>query len=164
MRYIGIDPGAKGALCVLDPSSHYPVLFADLSLKNKANELLTVIRHEVEQGPCLVALEDIHSLPGMSAKSNFTFGGMFWRIRTILDCVPIEYELVPPKCWQSAVGVPSRKFLAGEMDLKVAVADLAQGYYPTAHLHGPRGGLMDGRSDALMIAHYLKLKHGGQHA
>lgn len=161
MRYIGIDPGAKGALCILDPSSNYPTLFADLSLKNKASELLTVINYELDQSPALIALEDVHSLPGMSAKSNFTFGGMFWRIKTILDCAQAEYEMVTPKAWQQAVGVPSRKFLNGEMDLKQAVADLAQGYYPEAHLHGPRGGLLDGRSDALMIAHYLRMKHGG---
>ena len=47
------------------------------------------------------------------------------------------------------------------MDLKVAVANKAEGFYPEAQLHGPLGGLLDGRSDALMIAHYLKLKHGG---
>lgn len=158
MRYIGIDPGAGGALCVLDPSSNYPVLFMDLDPRDNASELLLSIRHEVVQGPCLVALEGVHSLPGMSAKSNFTFGGMFWRIKTLLECVPVSYELVLPKCWQNATGVPSRKFLDGQLDLKQAIADLAQGYYPEAHLHGPRGGLMDGRSDALMIAHYLKLK------
>lgn len=161
MRYIGIDPGAKGALCILDPSSNYPTLFADLSLKNKASELLTSIRWELEQGPFMIALEDVHSLPGMSAKSNFTFGGMFWRIKTILECIPVDYQLVQPKIWQAACGVPTRKFLNGEMDLKQVVADLAQGFYPDAHLHGPRGGLMDGRSDALMIAHYLRLTYGG---
>jgi hypothetical protein len=99
----------------------------------------------------------------MSAKSNFTFGGMFWRIKTLLECVPVTYELVQPKVWQAVTGVPPRKFLNNEMDLKAVVADLAQGYYPEAHLHGPRGGLMDGRSDALMIAHYLRLKYGGHH-
>lgn len=164
MRYIGIDPGAKGALCILDPSSPYTTRFYDLDPKESAQELLLSLQAEFSQGPFMVALESIHSLPGMSAKSNFTFGGMFWRIKTILECVPVEYELVPPKCWQSATGVPTRKFLDGELDLKVVVADLAQGYYPNAHLHGPRGGLMDGRSDALMIAHYLRLKHGGNNA
>ena len=163
MRFIGIDPGAKGALCILDPSSNYPTLFADLDPRQRADELLLAVRHEIESGPfpVYIALEEVHSLPGMSAKSNFTFGGMFWRIKTILECIPVKYELVQPKIWQKAVGIPTRKFLDGELDLKYVVADLAQGYYPGAHLHGPRGGLLDGRSDALMIAHYLRLKHGG---
>lgn len=159
MRYIGIDPGSAGAICSLDDSSNHP-LFIDLDPKKMSASLVLVrlnsMLHDVDHVE--VALEDVHSLPGMSAKSNFAFGGAFWRIRTILDCAGLTFELVQPKVWQKAVGAPTRKFLNGEMDLKIAVADLAQGYYPTAELHGPRGGLLDGRSDALMIAHYLKLK------
>jgi hypothetical protein len=164
MRYIGIDPGTKGALCFLDPSVPNPLFISLDPNGHNAQAIFLTLQIELKRGPILAAIEDIHSLPGMSAKSNFTFGGMYWRIRTILDCLDLRYELVQPKVWQKAVGAPTRKFLNGEMDLKVAVADLAEGYYPTAQLYGPRGGLMDGRSDALMIAHYLKLKHGGQHA
>lgn len=161
MRYIGIDPGTKGALCFLDLSCPKP-LFIDLDPnKRAAVTILETLRDASYMKGALVALEDVHSLPGMSAKSNFAFGGMLWRIRTILDCVPITYELVQPKVWQKVVGAPTRKFLNGEMDLKAAIADLAQGYYPEATLHGPKGGLLDGRSDALMLAHYLRLKHGG---
>jgi len=108
-----------------------------------------------------IALELVHSLGGMSAKSNFTFGGMFWRAKTILDCVGLPYELVTPKVWQKAVGVPAKKDRA-QIGLKELVATMAHDLYPSAHLYGPRGGLMDGRSDALMIAHYLKLKHQGE--
>jgi len=160
MRYIGIDPGAKGALCLLDPSCE--PLFIDLDPKKQAaHTIVTTLKHAPYMKGAKVALEDIHSLPGMSAKSNFTFGGMFWRIKTILECVPLTYELVQPKVWQKAVGAPTRKSLENKKDLKVAIAELAQKYYPKAELHGPKGGLLDGRSDALMIAHYLKLKHGG---
>jgi len=160
MQYLGIDPGARGALCLLDPFSN--TTFLDLTLSNPAMQVYDFVRSRFYgQNPCVVALEDVHSLPGMSAKSNFTFGGMFWRIRTILECANVKYEFVQPKVWQAAVGAPTRKFLGDEMDLKTAVADLAFGYYPDAELYGPKGGLLDGRSDALMIAHYLKLKYGG---
>ena len=36
--------------------------------------------------------------------------------------------------------------------IKKEVADIASRLYPKAELHGPKGGLLDGRSDALMIA------------
>jgi len=108
-----------------------------------------------------VALEHVHSLYGMSAKSNFTFGGMFWRARTILDCLGHPFELVQPKAWQQAVGIPAKKDRDPQDELKRLVADRAHELYPDAQLYGPRGGLMDGRSDALMIAHYLRLKYGG---
>ena len=160
MRYIGIDPGTKGALCLLDLSNPKP-LFIGLSPDNQYPQaIFTTLQLLLKQGPVKAAIEDVHSLPGMSAKSNFTFGGMLWRIRTILDCVDLPYELVQPKVWQKAVGAPTRKSLDGKIDLKVAVANLAQTIYPSAELHGPRGGLQDGRSDALMIAHYLRLKYG----
>lgn len=161
MQYLGIDPGTKGALCLLDPSFPDPIFISLDPKGHSAQAIFLTLQVTMKDGPIQAAIEDVHSLPGMAAKSNFTFGGMLWRIRTILDCLDLPYELVQPKVWQKAVGAPTRKFLDGEMDLKVAVADLAQGYYPEAHLHGPKGGLMDGRSDALMIAHYLKLKHGG---
>lgn len=163
MYFIGIDPGAKGALCVLDSSTRHP-LFVSLKPEIMAFDVINAIWNEIGNPPQVhVTLEEVHSLPGMSAKSNFTFGGMFWRVRTILEAMQLPFETVQPKVWQQAVGAPTRKFLDGEMDLKQAVADLAQGYYPTAQLHGPRGGLMDGRSDALMIAHYALITHGADY-
>ena len=158
MWYIGIDPGANGSICVLDRTSSHPMFVSLDPKKHTASEIIEALEDEVDPAYCVAALEEVHSLHGMSAKSNFAFGGMFWRARTILEAMYMPYELVQPKAWQKAVGAPSRKFLAEGMDLKVAVADMAQGLYPKAKLHGPRGGLLDGRSDALMIAHYLRLK------
>ena len=35
-----------------------------------------------------------------------------------------------------------------------------QKLYPTAELYGNKGGLRDGRSDALGLAHFIRLKYG----
>lgn len=162
MLFIGIDPGKQGAICFLDPIADHPY-FASLDPeKYPAKDLvesLSIILRVEKKG--LIALEHVHSLGGMSAKSNFTFGGMFWRAKTVLDCVGYPFELVTPKAWQQAVGVPAKKDRDPDDNLKKIVARMAHNLYPTAVIHGPRGGLMDGRSDALMIAHYLRLKHGG---
>lgn len=158
MYFLGIDPGANGAVCVLDPLNPTPT-FVSLSPKLMFFEVQQAIWDEVQDATVHATLEEVHSLYGMSAKSNFTFGGMFWRAKSLLESMQYPYELVQPKAWQQAVGAPTRKFLGKEMDLKHAIADLAQGYYPTAQLHGPKGGLMDGRSDALMIAHYAYITH-----
>ena len=45
-------------------------------------------------------------------------------------------------------------------DKKKHVASIAMQLYPKANLSGPKGGLLDGRADALMIAHYLSIKYG----
>lgn len=48
-----------------------------------------------------------------------------------------------------------------QADKKKTVAAKALQLYPDAELHGPKGGLLDGRADALMIAHFLTIKYGG---
>lgn len=164
MLCIGIDPGRQGSLCLLEPDSPAPHLFLSMDPDgHQASAILTSLKITLKQhaGPVYIALEEVHSLGGMSAKSNFTFGGMYWRARTILDCLEHRYELVTPKKWQAAVNVPAKKDRDPNDELKKIVARMAHELYPEASIYGPRGGLLDGRSDALMIAHYLRLKHTG---
>jgi hypothetical protein len=103
------------------------------------------------------AIEQVHSLYGMSAKSNFSFGynvgAAHMLLTSFLYQKEVELQLVQPKAWQKAVGITAK----GKA-IKQAVADLAHELYPTAELYGPMGGLRDGRADALMIAHYLTLQ------
>lgn len=157
--YIGIDPGAKGYLCLLDPSGPVikfvknPTSLKDMHVVRKELRIYApVVKH--------VAIEDVHSLYGMSAKSNFKFGYNLGFI-TALVCCYLPYNsitLVQPKKWQAQVGAPSQKFLGKEMKLKQAIADIAEALYPNAELYGPKGGLQDGKADALMIAHWLYLQ------
>lgn len=162
MLFIGIDPGKQGAICFLDPSFQLSYFISLDPSKHTSRDILATIEVQLEVADdCVIALELVHSLGGMSAKSNFTFGGMFWRAKTILDCLNITFELVTPKDWQQSVGVPAKKDRDPEDNIKKIVARMAHDLYPKAVIYGPRGGLMDGRSDALMIAHYLRLKHGG---
>ncbi len=89
---------------------------------------------------------------------NFSFGFNLGSVHALLHACGIGFSLVQPKVWQKAIGAPSKKFLDGEMELKQAIADIAEMLYPQAELYGPKGGLKDGRADALMIAHYLYLQ------
>ena len=87
----------------------------------------------------------------MSAKSNFGFGRNFGIAFAIAGVAvsggPVQQ--VTPKVWQKYIGVTAK----GKA-VKQQVAKIAQYLYPQAELHGKRGGLLDGRSDALMIAYY----------
>lgn len=160
MYYIGIDPGSKGAICLLNPMVS-TAWFIDLSETDY--EIYSILKRATP-GIARAALEDVHSLPGMSAKSNFGFGKQVGRIQTILNILAIPFDLVTPKVWQKECEIPTRKNLPKGIDLKQYVAQEAQRLYPEAQLHGARGGLMDGRSDALMIAHYVRKTYGGWHA
>jgi len=149
MRVCGIDPGATGAICVLD--SHDPAHVALLDLKKHSNtDIYNWLHSQLRFRGSEIWIEDIHSMHGMSAKSNFSFGKNLGIVTTIAELMVGHLpKTVTPKIWQKYIGVTAK----GKA-VKKQVAKIAQYLYPQAELHGKRGGLLDGRSDALMIAYY----------
>jgi len=151
MRICGIDPGTNGAICVLDTDNPTHVALLDLGKNSIYNAYLWLDYYQVHT----LWLEDVHSLYGMSAKSNFGFGKNLGIVTAISQIAlsnsggGVIPKTVTPKIWQKYAGVTVK----GKA-IKKQVAEIAQSLYPTADLHGKRGGLLDGRSDALMIAHY----------
>ena len=149
MRVCGIDPGATGAICVLD--SHDPAHVALLDLKKHSNtDIYNWLHSQLRFRGSEIWVEDIHSMHGMSARSNFSFGKNLGIVTTIAELMVGHLpKTVTPKIWQKYIGVTAK----GKA-IKKQVAKIAQYLYPQAELHGKRGGLLDGRSDALMIAYY----------
>ncbi len=148
MRVCGIDPGANGAIAVLDSENPDSVALLDLK-KYSIYETIRWIHHNFKID--VVWLESVHSLYGMSAKSNFGFGRNFGIAFAIAKLAVSDgpVQQVTPKVWQKYIGVTVKG-----KGIKKEVAKIAQGLYPNAQLQGKRGGLLDGRADALMIAHY----------
>ena len=98
MRICGIDPGANGAICVLD--SNDPVYIALLDLAKTTP--FDAAHWLQKQNPNTVWIEDVHSLFGMSAKSNFGFGrnlGLAIAISQIATKGEVA-KTVTPKIWQ----------------------------------------------------------------
>ena len=147
MKLCGIDPGNKGAMCVLDTSDLTRISFLDLHKHSIYDATLWLYNHQVDA----IWIEDVKSFFGMSAKSNFGFGRSVGVVATISQIVTKGHvpELVAPKKWQKYIGVTTK----GKA-IKTNVAQIAVSLYPMADIHGPKGGLIDGRSDSLMIAHY----------
>lgn len=134
-------------MCVLD--SKDPTYTALLDLKK--NSIYEATKWLHNQQVDTAWLENVHSLFGMSAKSNFGFGRNFGIAFAIAKVGTSDGSIqqVTPKIWQKYVGVTVK----GKA-IKQEVANIAQTIYPSVVIHGPQGGLLDGRSDALMIAHY----------
>jgi len=154
MLIAGIDPGTNGAIAVLDSESPDSVALLDL----KKNSICDTWNWLHTEGLALksskIWVEDVHSMFGMSAKSNFGFGRNLGTVLTIAELLTgKDPNTITPKIWQKYIGVTVK----GKA-IKKEVAKIAKGLYPNAELHGKRGGLLDGRADALMIAHY-GLKH-----
>lgn len=154
MLIAGIDPGTNGAIAVLDSESPDSVALLDLKKQSTTDIWDWLIRVQgTKPHPHIIWIEDVHSMHGMSAKSNFGFGKNVGMITTIAELTWDEVKTVTPKIWQKYIGVTVK----GKA-IKKEVAEIAQVLYPNAELHGKRGGLLDGRADALMIAYY-GLKH-----
>jgi len=151
--FIGVDPGKKGAYCLLIPEKK-EISFIDGSVNQKDifYSLQKIQKNTSIQSVCV---EDVHSLYGMSAGSNFVFGRNVEIPNTILTILDIPFHLVQPKVWQKYIGIIEKG-----KDIKPAVLQKCMEFYPdsVSLLHGKRGGLLDGRSDSLMIAHYA-FKH-----
>lgn len=174
--YVGIDPGKNGGIAAI-----YPDLSLDLwAMPQKDNEIdgdkLTSIIELIETGAevfhqskALFAIEDVHSVYGSSAKSNFQFGRSLGIIEGVLYGKLIIAGKVPPKTWQHVAfkGIEKIK-LPGERtkgkgvyDNKAMALQAVQRMYPGADLRkssrakNPHDGIID----ALLIANYLKSKH-----
>ena len=160
MLIAGIDPGTNGAIAVLDSENPDSVELLDLK-KNTIFDTYYWLKDELglqnKDKTADIWVEDIHSMYGMSAKSNFGFGRNLGVVTAVAEIVKgtlhgmsvITIKTVTPKIWQKYIGVTAK----GKA-IKQQVAKIAQYLYPQAELHGKRGGLLDGRSDALMIAYY----------
>lgn len=147
MLVCGIDPGVNGAIAVLDSKNPDSVALLDLNKVTTYNAYLWLEYHQTRA----VWIEDVHSLFGMSAKSNFGFGRNLGIVTAISQIATpgVIAKTVTPKIWQKYIGVTAK----GKA-IKKQVAEIATKLYPRANIYGKRGGLLDGRSDALMIAHY----------
>lgn len=149
--FIGVDPGMKGALCALDPRDQQ-ITFISLGLPvpQLFQEISELVERIKRAGLVPTAMiENVHAIQGTSAKSNFQFGYNVGSINTILMALKIPLDTITPKKWQAYLGVNVKGNL-----IKKDVAQRVARLYPAASLTGPRGGLLDGNSDALAIAHY----------
>ena len=148
---IGLDPGANGAICLLkkDMTFEYHV-FKGSSPADKVREM-----HKICLGLplCPVVFEDVHSIFGMSAKSNFNFGktiGIQYAL-CILN-FPMIVE-ISPKDWQKFVITDEDK--VGSKNTKETALKAAKRLFPEQNFI-PEGCRVphDGLVDSVLIAYY----------
>ena len=148
MIYIGIDPGAKGSMCLINSGK---LTFMDFDLRNYSNTLKAFC--DTCDTELIVAVEKVHAMPGQGVSSSFSFGQRLGELEGMLVALQSPYELIAPKDCLKACGIPSKSDKKG-------IASVIQKLYPKAELYGNKGGLRDGRSDALGLAHFIRLKYG----
>jgi hypothetical protein len=150
--FIGIDPGKKGAICLID--SDGKVQFWDLS-KYQIDEALHIIK--ATYGMVFTVVEKQQSMPGQGSVSGFTTGYGYGSIITSLRLLKFPFVEVRSNFWQKGLGLPpSSKNLKKH---KEAILKIATQLFPEANFYGPKGGHLDGRSDAALIADYARRRN-----
>lgn len=144
---IAIDPGEKGSLCLLVPETDYVEFYPTNKAPYEILHWLWDMKDKYHV--CLLAIEDVHSMFKVSAKANFNFGYNVGLINGLLQVMQIPVIHIPPKTWQKYFRITSKG-----KEIKKEVYEKIQQSYPHVTFHGKRKGLLDGRSDALAIAHY----------
>ena len=161
-RYVGIDPGKEGALALVDvefPGTAQirdtPTLQAKGGTKRTYDEVamarvLRELSAGSERGIVLVVIEKVHSMPAQGVSTTFALGMGYGIWLGIIATLELPHVRVDPRTWKKLVLVDVDK----EDDAAVAAA--AGRAYPTAagDLRTPRGRVLDGRADALLLAHY----------
>ena len=150
---VGIDPGNEGALAFLDPEAgtirfvDMPIFEWETTRKRKKIDGYTIV-HELEKQPVEhIYLEEVWSSPQMGVVSAFSFGNGRGIIEGIAAGLKIPMTQVKPAKWKKDLKVPA--------DKKAAVQRATQ-LLPAAgpSFRGPRGGVIDGRAEAALLAFY----------
>lgn len=141
---LGIDPGASGAVAVINEAGEFIGVW---DFSSDPAELADALRSALastsgSRDYTSAVLEHVHSMPKQGVASSFTFGAGFGAVRGILSYAAIRYDLVPPQRWKKAMGLSREKYEALAM---------ARRLFPTAELHLKKH---DGRAEALLIAEW----------
>lgn len=112
---IGIDPGASGAVAILENGKLIEVwdmptvqVLAGKSVKRRVSpEMLAAELRNWAAGTAFV--EQVNAMPGQGVSSMFAFGESLGVIRGVLAGLAIPCHLVPPARWKKAVGVNAGK-------------------------------------------------------
>lgn len=139
MIIAAIDPGANGAIAILDGDNILEI--RDLS-KDPEHIILTALKkYDVK----IAAVEQVGVMPHDSKISSFSFGENVGRILATCSLASVEVVRVKPRVWQSWC-----KIYGTGNTKKLGFKILSQVYDNVLFL-GARGGLKDGRVDAVLI-------------
>lgn len=164
--WIGIDPGKDGGIVVVDETSTIveklviPKIGDDVDPLELYNFLDTMNYHYT----ATVVLEDVHSLFGMAAGTNFSMGHTLGIIEGIIAACQIRKVKVSPKTWQKAIWEKSdMEYKPLQPEKKKASTDTKQTSMKAAHRLFPKDDFRksarskndhDGICDAACLAEY----------
>jgi len=160
--YAGVDPGKKGAIGLMS-SSGTALRVWPMPVKDDGeidlNGLRTVYRSLSFLPSLCVGIEWPEAWPG-AFNNVIRDAELFGRQKGYLEAFAflhhLEFCRVSPVLWKGRLGLDG-KTIEGANQRAAGLFDLYYPSYSTA-IRGSRGGLRDGPLDALLIAHFLRMR------
>jgi crossover junction endodeoxyribonuclease RuvC len=115
---IGIDPGAAGAVAILEPDGSLVQVFDMPSVEIVSNgkakrrvspEMLAAELRLYNVHGTTAVVEQVGAMPGQGVSSMFAFGEAFGLAKGVLAGLGIPVQSVPPARWKRALGLNSGK-------------------------------------------------------
>lgn len=147
MKVLGVDPGQKGALCIIDTEAH-TVFTLPVCLHEGRIDVRTIGKFIHTHRPDIAYVEQVHGMPKHSSKGNFTFGVNHGLVLACIYFMDIPVRFIAPVTWKIAV-------LGSRSATKETAIEHVTSKYPTVDLFPPRKRTPhDGIADAVCIAEY----------
>ena len=160
-KVIGIDPGSKGAVVVLDERGVIDSSFTFLKgTKEIDYELIAMMFNGYKPAEdYIVGIEEVHAIYGSAAKATFNFGHICGFLRACCYCNDLNHILVPPKTWQKFVWINEDivfKKNSKKVDTKATSLNAAGRLFPNQSFRATKRSTTshDGIVDAALIAYY----------
>ena len=146
MIWIGIDPGAKGAMALVGVKDGPEIIPYD---QKKYIDRLWM--YQIEGLDMICCIEAVHSISGQGIASSFNFGQTYGWLLGMLDSIGIPYQPVHPQRWKKEFGLNADK---------AASVEVCKRLYPGVNLHRTDRSKKedDNCAEALLLATYAKRK------
>lgn len=154
--WIGIDPGASGAIALITQTEVKALEFSSATLHGYREQIIEWNQEYDIQG---AGLEKVHAMPGQGVTSMFSFGQRYGELIGLAVALQLPITLVTPKEWQTLLKIKTSDKLT-KPQRKKEIAKAVSLLFPQAYslITGSKGGIKDGVSDAISIAYYIKNK------
>jgi len=154
--FIGIDPGAHGALAFINPNTlvmdihDMPMIPVGKSKKRNEVDGRAIYNMLPPEGDVVAYIEDVWSMPHDGHVGAFNFGDRYGLVRGVMMASDVELFRTRPQSWKSKMGCPASKTGARNLAMKL-FPDFEETFKRVKD---------DGRAEAAMIALFGLLSHG----
>lgn len=103
-NFIGIDPGASGALVAIDKDLKivdYLIMPLKMDGQKSIVDASKVADFIEQHEPEFVALERVGARPGQGVVSMFSFGRNFGALEAIINAMQLPLHLISPQRWKA---------------------------------------------------------------